>query len=582
MTSRWRYRLVVGLIWCAVLAAAATGWLYARSSGPAYGPIILVSIESLRADHLPVYGYTGVRTPAIDALAADSVTFDRAYAHSPLTLPSHVSLLSGLLPFQTGVRDEVGFPLPAAVSLLPQWLHRRDFKTGGVVSSCLLGSDTGLGKAFGFFDDDPGGAGAQDADLACSRDAAESLKVAEHWIESIGTARFFLFLHIDGPSASVSVPARSPKLSSYDARIAYADDVVGQLVAFLKKRGLYSGGILILTSDHGESLGDHGEQGHGLFLYESAVRTPLIVKLPRRDGGGRHSDALVEQIDIAPTILDLVGAPRPSRIAGRSLRRVLDSATTTIPDRQIYAESLAPRFLFGWSEIESLTNRRYRYIGSPRPELYDLAQDPKERVNLVDVDPKTAQEMRAALEALLKGSPMPVPEAVAESDRARLAMLGYVTGLPEAAPGIPGNQLPDPKDLVPVANRYFAACRMAADGRTEEAIAVLRGVVADAPSLAPGWDRLTALLVGDNRFKEAGESLASLLKLYPEDSRVAEADRRLQAFLGLAPTAERFAAAEAVWASLGEKARASDVRSAARKAVGDGALRKAEAALKTR
>jgi arylsulfatase A-like enzyme len=580
MTPRWRYRFVVGLIWFAVFAAAVTGWLYARSSGPAYGPVIVISIESLRADHLPVYGYTGVRTPAIDGLAADSVVFDRAYAHSPLTLPSHISLLSGLLPFQHGVRDEAGFSLPPAVSLLPQWLHRRGFKTGGVVSSCLLREETGLGPAFGFFDDDPGGGGTADADLACGRDGAESLTVAEHWIESIGTARFFLFLHIDAPTSPAAVPGRPARVSPYDTRIAYADEVVGRLVAFLKKRGLYSGGILVLTSDHGEGLGDHGEAGHGLFLYEAAVRTPLIVKLPRRDGGGRHSAALVQQIDIAPTILDLVGAPRPSGLGGRSLRRLLDSATTTIPDRQVYAESLEPRDLFGWSETESLTNGRYRYIRSSRPELYDLAQDPKERVNLVGSDPKTAQEMRAALEALAGQSPMPVPSAVAEPDRARLAVLGYVTGLPGVAPDIPGDQLPDPKGLVAVSNHYVDASRLAAQGQADAAIDAFRTVVADAPSLAAGWDRLAGLLVARGRFKEAGDALTSLLKLYPEDGRAAEADRRLQTLLGPAPTADQFAMAAAVWMSLGEKARASDVRSAARKAVGDAAVRKAEAALK--
>ncbi len=585
MTSRWRYRFVVGLIWIAVLTAALAGWFYARSSGPAYGPVILISVESLRADHLPVYGYQRVRTPAIDALAADSVIFDRAYSHSPLTLPSNVSLLSGLLPFQSGVRDDAGFPVPAGVGLLPQWLHRRGFKTGGVVSNCWLRGGTGLGAAFGFFDDETGGAGATGATEAtppCTRDGAESLAVAEHWIESIGTPRFFLFLQIDAPSAPVAVAGGASRLSPYDARVAYADGLVGQLVAFLKKRGLYSGGIVILTSDHGEGLGDHGEQGHGLFLYEQAIRTPLIVKLPRRDGGGRHSDALVEQIDIAPTVLELVGAPRPSKIGGRSLRRVLDSPTATIPDRQVYAESFAPRFLFGWSEVTSLTTRRYRYIGSARPELYDLEQDPKERVNLAASDPTTAQQLRSALESLVGNQPPPVPAAIAESDRARLAALGRVTGLPDAAPDVPRETLPDPKDLAPVANRYFEANRLAALGRANEAIAAYKSVVGDAPSLAAGWDRLAALLVAGGRFREAGDALTSLIKLYPEDGRAAEADRRLQAFLGPAPTAEQFAVAEAVWISLGEKARAADVRSAGRKAVGDGALRKAEAALRTR
>lgn len=577
MGSRWRYRFVVSLIWIAVLAAAVAGWHYARTSGPSYGPVIVVSIESLRADRLPVYGYAGVRTPAIDALAADSVTFDRAYAHSPLTLPSHVSLLSGLLPFQTGVRDEVGFTIPSTVSLLPQLLHRRGFKTAGVVSSCLLRADTGLGQVFGFFDDEPSGGGAEEAGGACARDGAESLKVAEHWIESVGTARFFLFLQIDGPQPGAAPVEPLSHLSPYDARIAYADDLVGQLVAFLKKRGLYNGGILVLTSDHGEGLGDHGEQGHGLFLYEEAVRTPLIVKLPRRDGGGRHSTALVQHIDIAPTILDLMGAPSPSGLGGRSLRRLLDSPTATLPDRQIYAESLAPRYRFGWSEVASLADGRYRYVSSARPELYDLAQDPKERANLAEGDANTAQQMHAALDALTGRSPVPVPSAVPEPDRERLAVMGYATGLPGPAPDVPGDQLPDPKDRVSAANHYLEACRLAARGQSDQAIAIYRAVVSGDPSLAAGWDRLVDVLVAGRQFKEAADALSLLLDLYPEADRTAEADRRLQSLLGPTPTADQFLMATTLWTSLGEKARASDVRSAARKAVGDATMRKAEA-----
>ena len=227
--GRWRYRLVVGLIWLAVAAAAAAGWRYARSSGPAYGPVIVISIESLRADRLPVYGYTRVRTPTIDALAADAVTFDRAYAHSPLTLPSHVSMLSGLLPFQTGVRDEVGFPIPSAVSLLPQMLRRRGFKAGGMVSNYLLRKETGLGAAFGFFDDEFAAGAAEGAAPPAARDSAATLAVAERWIESI---RDRALLPVpapgrDGPGGRACRRA-SRSCRPTTRRIAYADELVGR------------------------------------------------------------------------------------------------------------------------------------------------------------------------------------------------------------------------------------------------------------------------------------------------------------------------------------------------------------------
>lgn len=576
--GRWRYRVVVGLIWFAVLAAAAAGWRYARTSGPAFGPVVVISIESLRADRLDIYGYSQVRTPAIDALAADSVSFDRAYAHSSSTLPAHVSLLSGLLPFQHGVRDEAGFTVPAGVSLLPQLLHRRGFKTGGVVSSYLLRGSTGLGPAFGFFDDELGsgkGGAANDR-----RDAAETVKVAERWIESVGSSRFFLFVHLDGPDPAAPLPERFARYSAYDARTAYADEQVGELVAFLKKRGMYNGGVVILTSDHGESFGEHGERGHGLFLYENAVRVPLVIKLPRRDGGGRHSSALVQHIDIAPTILDLIGAPRPSALRGRSLRNLLDSPTATIPDRQVYADAYAGRTLFGWSETVSLTDSRYRYIRSPRPELYDLLQDPKERVDISATEPARIEAMQAALDKLTSGSAPPAPAPAADPERERLRRLGFVAGMPAPSADAPAAESPAVKDRAVVWALYWQACSLSERGDSAGAIARLQEAVSGDPSAAAAWDRLSALLVESGRAREAAEALSSLLALYPDDARTAEAERRLRQILEAGPTAERYALAAKVWAGLGEKARVTEVRTEGRKAVGDTALRKAESAFR--
>ena len=575
--GRWRYRLVVGLIWLAVAAAAAAGWRYARSSGQAFGPVIVISIEGLRADRLPANRYTRVRTPSIDALAADAVTFDRAYAHSPLTLPSHVSMLSGMLPFQTGVRDEVGFPIPASVPLLPQLLRKRGFKAGGMVSNYLLRKETGLGAAFSFFDDDFRAGAADGAAPPAARDSAETLNVAERWIESIGTERFFLFLHLDGMGPAGEMPARFAKLSPYDGRVAYADELVGGLIAFLKKRGLYNGGIVVLTSDHGESLGSHGEQGHGLLLHEAAVRVPLVIKLPRRDGGGRHSNALVQLVDIVPTILDLTNAPMPSAVRGRSLRRLLDSPTATLADRAVYAESAAGRYRFGWGEVASLTDGQDRYVRSARPELYDLVKDPGERANLVETDAQRAQEMRTALDALARPAPLPAPAPFAEPERSRLAAMGYVTGLPGVAPDVPGDQLPDVKDRVAAADTYWQATALAAHGQAGEAAAKYAGLVAADPGLAVAWARLADTLAAAGRFKEAARALSSLVALFPEAERVAEAEQRIQQMVGPEQTAAHYALAISVWTSLGEKAKAAEVKAAARKAVGDAALRKAEA-----
>ena len=305
-----------------------------------------------------------------------------------------------------------------------------------------------------------------------------------------------------------------------------------------------------------------------------------IIKLPRRDGGGRHSTALVQHADIVPTILDLTGAPTPSAVRGRSLRRVLDSPTATLADRAVYAESAAGRYRFGWGEVASLTDGQHRYIRSARPELYDLVKDPGERANLVDTDAQKAEAMRTALEALTGTAPLPAPVTPADPERSRLAAMGYVTGLPGIAPDVPGDQLPDVKDKVAAANAYWQATALAARGQTDAAAARYAELVAADPGLAIGWARLTDVLAAAGRFKEAARALSSLVALFPEAERVAEAEQRIQQMIGPEPTAAHYVLAIRVWTSLGEKAKAAEVRAAARKAVGDAAFRKAEAAFR--
>jgi tetratricopeptide (TPR) repeat protein len=267
-------------------------------------------------------------------------------------------------------------------------------------------------------------------------------------------------------------------------------------------------------------------------------------------------------------------------VRGRSLRRVLDSPTATLADRAVYAESAAGRYRFGWGEVASLTDGQHRYIRSARPELYDLVKDPGERANLVETDAPTALEMRTALEAIAGTAPLPALASVAEPERSRLAAMGYVTGLPAVAADIPGDQLPDVKDKVAAANTYWQATALAARGQAAEAAAKYAELVAADPGLAIGWARLADTLAAAGRFKEAARALSSLVALFPEAERLTEAEQRIQQMIGPEPTAAEYALAINVWTSLGEKAKAAEIRTAARKAVGDAALRKAEASFK--
>ena len=258
-----------------LVLAVATWWWQAPASLD--GPIIFISIDTLRADHLPVYGYRNVSTPAIDAFARDGVVFDRAYAHSPQTLPSHASILSGHLPFETGVRDNVGFTVKPGLPMLAELLRARGYATGGAVSSFVLRKETGIARGFDFFDSTMPEAAPDKPMGQIERRGEDTLEVATRWMGGLSSPRFFFFFHIYEPHRPYAPPARFAQFAPYDGEIAYSDEIVGRLVGWLKARGWYDGATVVVFSDHGESLGEHGEQEHGLFVYDATIRVPLVI-----------------------------------------------------------------------------------------------------------------------------------------------------------------------------------------------------------------------------------------------------------------------------------------------------------------
>lgn len=431
-------RLVAAIATLALVVLALVGWWFARRVAGPPMPIVLISVDTLRADHLPVYGYTKVRTPAIDALAADGVLFEHAYAHSPQTLPSHTAILTGQLPFETGVRDNIGFTLRETQVTLPSLLHAQGYATGGVVSAFVLRKETGIDRGFDFFNGEMAPA-APDVPMGqVQRSGPESLAIAERWMAALGSPRFFLFFHIYEPHTPYTPPERFKQYAPYDGEIAYADEVVGQLVDYLKQRGWYDRAAIIFLSDHGEGLGDHGELEHGLFLYTETIRVPLIVKLPGGQGAGRRVSAPVQHVDLVPTVLDWLGAARPAVLKGRSLRPLLDSRSASLGEASLYAESFYGRYHFGWSELYTLTDARYRFIKAPHPELYDLQTDRGEHVNLAGERPQAVVAARTALDQLLAGSRPQSPTQVSKEDLERLQALGYVGTQATVAPDRPG------------------------------------------------------------------------------------------------------------------------------------------------
>ncbi|MDX1644346.1 MAG: sulfatase-like hydrolase/transferase [Thermoanaerobaculia bacterium] len=411
-------------------------------------PIVLVSIDTLRSDRLPAYGYDGVDTPAIDRLAADGIVYERAYAHAPVTLPSHVSLFSGTLPSRHGVRDNPGYRVPRDLAWLPELLRRHGYATGGSVSAAVLAAETGMDRGFDFYDD---GSQATPSDVEPDesqtpsesyRPGGVTVERALTWLDRVDQPLWFLFVHLYEPHRPYDPPEpfASRYASAYDGEIAAADAAVGSLLEGLEARGLYDGSLVVLTSDHGEGLGEHGERDHGVFVYRESLQVPLIVKLPRSRRAGRRVERPVQLVDVVPTILRRIGAPLDADSTGPGTSLLADDAG----DRLIYAESYLPRLYYGASELHTLIGKRLQYIDSPNPELYDLVADPAGTENLIDQDPEIVDLYRQRIAQLT--SELEPPQPIDPATRERLAALGYLGGATPAT----GDDLPAPQDQLDV------------------------------------------------------------------------------------------------------------------------------------
>ncbi len=397
------------LVLAAVVLGAAGLWLnFGRSRADgriadrASGPVVFISIDTLRADRLAAYGSTRTKTPNIDRLVADGVVFENAYAHSPQTLPSHTSILSGELPFQHGVRDNIGFNVKAGQRFLQHDLKEAGFTTGAFVSSYVLRQQTGFGQGFDRFDDQLPAASPEQPLGQVQRAGEQTIAAATKWIDAQPSSRFFLFAHVYEPHTPYAPPSRFSAREPYDGEVEYSDEIVGRLLDHLRTKNLYDAATIVLFSDHGEGLGDHGEEEHGIFLYRETTHVPLIVKMPGTRRGSRVA-APVQHVDLVPTILEAIGrsgqaaagGSQPAR-RGRSLIPLLDGSGG-ITAANIYSESMSPRYHFGWSELYALSDERYRLIRAPTDELYDLAQDPKELQSIAaDRTPGTKRDARSA------------------------------------------------------------------------------------------------------------------------------------------------------------------------------------------
>jgi len=463
-------------------------------------PVIVISVDTLRADHLPAYGYKGVETPHIDALRRDGVLFERAYSHAPLTLPSHVSMLTGKLPFEHGVRNNLGFSLASSVPTLPSLLKSRGYATGAAVSAYVLRGTTGLAASFDDYDDAVAIRGGESFG-AQQRPGRETVAVARTWIERHKGAPFFYMLHLFEPHTPYTPPEphRSRWALPYDGEIATADEIVGELIASLKQQGIYDDALIVFLSDHGEGLGDHGEAEHGIFLYQEAIRVPLIVKLPGNARANSSSAAPVGLTDVFATVARTVGA----EAAGVSL---FDPPRP----RRIYAESLYPRIHLGWSELRSLVDETHQYIEAPKPELYDLAADPSEKSNVLSEQRRVYAALRTELEKLPRGES--TTGNIDPEEAKKLAALGYLSATAPSG----GGPLPDPKDRIGELATLQRASMLVKERRYAEAIASLRSLVAANPRLTDAWSLLARTQQDAGDFDGAIATYRQTLSAHPQ------------------------------------------------------------------
>jgi arylsulfatase A-like enzyme len=503
-------RIVPALSLLFVLAACAKpGARVADVSRSRGASVVLISIDTLRSDHLPLYGARGLETPTLDALAADGVVFERAYSPCPLTLPAHTSILTGLDPAGHGVRNNVGFTLDASKHpTLASLLKAQGYKTGGAVSAFVLRGATGLSSSFDFYDDRIDAPAGASAAGAVQRAGPETMRRALAWLDSLAAGPFFLFVHLYEPHTPYDPPEpfRSRSASLYDGEIAFADSILGTLVADLRRRGLYDGTLLVVLSDHGEGLGDHGEGEHGILLYREALQVPLIVKLSGSRRRGTRVAEPVGLVDVLPTLAGELGFAPPPGLPGIDL--LAGDPQPRPSERRIFSETMYPRIHLGWSELRSLVGARDHFIEGARAELYDVVSDPGETRDLFASSGDIARDFKRALNRI--EAPYTAPGQVASEDLKKLASLGYLAGASEAT-----GPLPDPRESLPILEDMKKAFTLGAQGHDAEALAGLRAVLARQPRFFDAQYAEAEVLARMGRLEEAAAAYAKALRLSP-------------------------------------------------------------------
>ncbi|MCC7180933.1 MAG: sulfatase-like hydrolase/transferase [Acidobacteria bacterium] len=508
----------------AALAAGWAGWQRGWLGGASAGPksVLLISIDTLRADRLGSYGYRAAQTPVLDALAARGLRFDQAATTVPLTLPAHTSLLTGTFPTFHGVRDNGSFYVDESMTTLAEVLKPRGYRTGGFVGAFVLDGRWGIAQGFDhYFDEFDLSKFEMSVGLeAAQRPGREVVDHALAWLAEDRERPFFAWVHLYDPHGPYAPPepyrSRFPATAqgAYDGEIAATDAEVGRLLGALEASGQLDSTIVVVLGDHGEMLGDHGEQQHGFFIYDAAARIPLIVA-----GPGVPARAVTDQVrivDVMPTVLELVGIETPAEVQGTSL---MPLARGEVLDLLAYTETYYPRYHYGWSELTAVRDGRFKFIAAPRRELYDIQADPGETKDLAGENPRMADALERGLRDLTTRT---AAKAVAQAPRSvdpaveqQLRALGYVASSVTRA-ALEDKPRGDPKDKIGLYNLLKRAAQDSVEGRLDDGIAKVREVLAADPEVIEAFTMLGNMHTKAGRPNEAIDAYKRALAVDPE------------------------------------------------------------------
>jgi arylsulfatase A-like enzyme/predicted Zn-dependent protease len=525
-------RLALAGIFMVVLIVASLIILLSRQIRPDFARlrggkdfnVILVTLDTTRADRIGCYGFSRIETPTLDALAARGVKFENCMSQTPLTLPSHSTLFTGTLPLFHGVRDNGGFILPQELTTMAEVFKAGGYSTAAFIGAYVLDSKWGLNQGFDYYFDRFDLSKFEKISLgSVQRPANEVLDEALKWLGQKKDKKFFAWIHLYDPHTPYEPPspfAEKYEKNPYLGEIAFADSQLARLGLFLEQNGLRQSTFLVIAGDHGESLGEHRESTHGFFIYQESLHVPLIFITPFPALQGRSAPALVSLVDVMPTVLEMAGLPVPPQVQGESLVPFLFHPENN-PDRYAYSETYYPRYHYGWSELKSYQNLKYKLIIAPQKELYDLTTDADEMRDLSSAETDVLARLDSAAEDFIARRSQNAHQIdfrkIDPETREKLAALGYIGSFTDSKK-LEGKPLANPKEKIVVFNELSRAREMGMNGQADEAVGVIRGIIATDPDIGDAYFSIGNIYFKARRFKEAIPYFEEALARKPDDS----------------------------------------------------------------